>query len=101
MDVLSEKMNTAFDPIRMDRSLVNQAQTSGELNAKQRELQELQALARRRLKSARVNFAEGVETAREVRRDIEYSSKKMESMKSKAEKKHPEAYAKASRSRHA
>ncbi len=27
MDVLSEKMNTAFDPIRMDRSLVNQAQT--------------------------------------------------------------------------
>jgi uncharacterized protein involved in cysteine biosynthesis len=41
-------------------------------------LQELQALARRRLKSARVNFAEGVETAREVRRDIEYSSKKME-----------------------
>lgn len=27
VDMLSEKMNSAFDPIRMDRSLANQAQT--------------------------------------------------------------------------
>lgn len=27
VDMLSEKMNNAFDPIRMDRSLANQAQT--------------------------------------------------------------------------
>ncbi|KAI1617261.1 hypothetical protein EDD36DRAFT_158964 [Exophiala viscosa] len=100
VDMLSEKMNNAFDPIKMDRSLAYQAQTSGQLNAKQRELQELQALARRRLKSARVNFAEGLEDAREVRRNIEYSTKKVASMKSKAEKKHPEAYAEASRNRH-
>lgn len=49
---------------------------SGQLNAKQRELQELQALAQRRLKTARVNFAEGIEAARETRRDIDYISKK-------------------------
>lgn len=49
---------------------------SGQLNAKQRELQELQALAQRRLKTARVNFAEGIDAAREARRDIEYISKK-------------------------
>ncbi|EHY53704.1 hypothetical protein HRR83_003918 [Exophiala dermatitidis] len=101
VDMLSERMNSAFDPIRMDRSLAKQAQTSGQLNAKQRELQELQALAQRRLKTARVNFAEGVEAAREARRDIEYTSRKISSMKTRAEKKHPEAYAKASRSRHA
>ncbi|KIW80698.1 hypothetical protein AYO21_05585 [Fonsecaea monophora] len=101
VDMLSDKMNAAFDPIRMDRSLAKQAQTSGELNAKQRELQELQAMAQRRLKSARVNFAEGVEAVKEARRDVEYTSKKISAMKSKAEKKHPEAYAKASRSRHA
>ncbi|KAJ9610763.1 hypothetical protein H2200_005540 [Cladophialophora chaetospira] len=101
VDELSDRMNSAFDPIRMDRSLAKQAQTSGELNAKQRELQELQAMASRRLNRARVNFAEGVEAAKEARRDVEYSSKKISSMKSRAEKKHPEAYAKASRSRHA
>ncbi|EXJ57478.1 hypothetical protein A1O7_07826 [Cladophialophora yegresii CBS 114405] len=101
VDELSERMNSAFDPIRMDKSLAKQAQTSGELNAKQRELRELQAMAQRRLGRARVNFAEGVEAAKEARRDVEYTSKKISSMKSKAEKKHPEAYAKASRSRHA
>lgn len=50
---------------------------SGELNAKQRELAELQAMAQRRLKTARVNFAEGMEAAREARADIEYSAKKI------------------------
>jgi hypothetical protein len=50
---------------------------SGELNAKQRELQELHAMAQRRLGRARVNFAEGVEAAKEARRDIEYTSKKI------------------------
>jgi len=64
-------------------------------------LQALQAMAQRRLSRARVNFAEGVEAAKEARRDIDYTSKKISSMKSKAERKHPEAYAKASRSRHA
>ncbi|EXJ67707.1 uncharacterized protein A1O5_09053 [Cladophialophora psammophila CBS 110553] len=77
VDMLSDKMNAAFDPIRMDRSLAKQAQTSGELNAKQRELQELQAMAQRRLKSARVNFAEGVEAIKEARRDVEYTTKKI------------------------
>jgi hypothetical protein len=51
--------------------------SSGELHAKQRELQELQALASRRLNRARVNFAEGVEAAKEAKRDIEYTSKKI------------------------
>jgi hypothetical protein len=114
VDMLSERMNTAFDPIRMDKSLVRQAQTwvsrylllavrtnralygsfcsrpspsakiatnafhrSGQLNSKQRELAELQALAQRRLKSARVNFAEGMEAAKETRRDLDYTQKKL------------------------
>jgi len=50
---------------------------SGQLNAKQRELAELQALAQRRLKSARVNFAEGMEAAKETRRDLDYTQKKL------------------------
>ena len=46
--------------------------SSGRLNAADRELAELQAMAQRRLKSARVNFAQGVEDAKETRRDLDY-----------------------------
>ena len=49
---------------------------SGNLNAKQRELADLQALAQRRLKNARVNLVEGMQAARETRRDLDYISKK-------------------------
>jgi hypothetical protein len=51
--------------------------SSGQLNAKQRELAELQALAQRRIKGARTNFSEGMDAAREVRRDIDYTQKKI------------------------
>jgi len=37
----------------------------------------LQALAQRRLKTARVNFAEGIDAAREARRDLDYTAKKI------------------------
>jgi len=50
---------------------------SGELNAKQRELAELQALAQRRLKSARANFADGAKAAKEVKRDLEWTQKRV------------------------
>ena len=50
---------------------------SGELNAKQRELAELQALAQRRLKSTRANLADGVKAAKEVRKDLEWTQKRV------------------------
>lgn len=100
VDMLSERMNGAFDTMKMDRSLARQAQTSGQLNSKQRELAELQATAQRRLKGARTTLAEGMAAGREARRDIEYTSKKVSSLKKEASRKHPDAYAKASRSRH-
>lgn len=50
--------------------------SSGKLNAKERELRELQERARARLKSHRVNFAQGLEDAREIRRDLDYCEKK-------------------------
>lgn len=97
VDMLSERMNSAFEPIRMDKSLAKQAQTSGQLNAQQRELAELQAMAQRRLKGARQNFSEGMQAARDSKRDIDYIKTKTASMKVKAERRNPEAYAKASR----
>ena len=50
---------------------------SGELNAKHRELLELQALAQRRLKSTRANFADGMKAAQEVKRDLDWTQKRV------------------------
>jgi hypothetical protein len=51
--------------------------SSGRLNAKQQELLELQALAQRRLKNVRSNFNEGLKTARETKRDLEWTEKRV------------------------
>ncbi len=50
---------------------------SGELNAKHRELLELQALAQRRLKGTRANFADGMKAAKEVKRDLDWTQKRV------------------------
>ena len=50
---------------------------SGELNAKNRELLELQALAQRRLKSSRANIADGMKAAKEVKKDLEWTQKRV------------------------
>jgi hypothetical protein len=51
--------------------------SSGQLNAKHRELLELQARAQRRLKSSRANFEDGVKAAKEVKRDLEWTQRKV------------------------
>lgn len=50
---------------------------SGALNAKQKELLELQALAQRRLKGARTNFADGMKAAKEVKKDLDWTQKRV------------------------
>jgi len=96
VDMMSNRLGNVIDPIPLDRSLARQAQASGELNAKQRELQELQALAQRRLKGTRTNLADGMKAAKEVRRDLEWTQKRVSSLNAKAAKKHPTAYKTAS-----
>ncbi|KAJ5132830.1 hypothetical protein N7448_006988 [Penicillium atrosanguineum] len=97
VDVLNNRMQNSFDPTPLDRGLAKQAQTSGQLNAKQQELLELQALAQRRLKGVRANFNEGLNTARETKRDLEWTQKRVSALKSKAEKAHPNEYRRASK----
>ncbi|MCJ1330716.1 hypothetical protein MMC10_007402 [Thelotrema lepadinum] len=85
-----------LNPEPMDRNIAKQAQTSGQLNAKQRELAELQALAQRRLKATRANIADGMKAAKEVKKDLAWTQKKVTSLNAKAAAKHPSAYKKAS-----
>ncbi|KAL6715197.1 hypothetical protein ACLMJK_007461 [Lecanora helva] len=77
VELLNDKLTTSVDRAPLDRTLAQQAQTSGELNAKNRELMELQALAQRRLKSNRANFADGMKAAKEVKKDLEWTQKKV------------------------
>jgi hypothetical protein len=51
--------------------------SSGTLNDKQRELLELQALTKRRIKSARANFADGIKAAKETKHDLEWAQKRV------------------------
>ncbi|KAJ6166595.1 domain KxDL [Penicillium chermesinum] len=98
MDVVSNRMQNAFDPTPLDRNLLTRApRRSGELHAKQQELMELQAMAQRRMKGLRSNFNEGLKTARETKRDLEWTQKRVSALKSKAEKAHPDEYRRAAK----
>ncbi|OAA57471.1 hypothetical protein SPI_07130 [Niveomyces insectorum RCEF 264] len=76
-EYMQDRFSETFDPIPLDKSVATQAQTSGRLNDKQRELLELQQKAQARLAKARTRFAEGMRDAREVRADLEWSQKKL------------------------
>ncbi|KAH6620758.1 hypothetical protein B0J18DRAFT_207091 [Chaetomium sp. MPI-SDFR-AT-0129] len=94
-EYMQERFAASFDPLPLDKCTAKQAQTSGHLNAKHRELLELQAKAQARLAKTRARFAQGLEDAREVHNDLEWTQKKVASLKTKASKKHTKEYAKA------
>ncbi|KAK5660726.1 hypothetical protein OQA88_12091 [Cercophora sp. LCS_1] len=94
-EYMQDRFADTFNPLPLDNCTVKQAQTSGHLNAKHRELLELQAKAQARLAKSRARFAQGLEDAREVRNDLEWTQKKVTALKSKASKKHSKEYEKA------
>jgi len=94
-EYMQDRFTGAFDPLPLDRTLAVQAQTSGLLNAKTREVLDLQALAQARLAKMTARFAEGVQDAKEVRQDLEWTQKRVSTMKSKTSRKHPKEYKQA------
>ncbi|KAH6606735.1 hypothetical protein Trco_005888 [Trichoderma cornu-damae] len=94
-EYMQDRFSNSFDPIPLDRSMAVQAQTSGKLNAKHRELLELQKQAQARLARTRERFSEGMRDAREVRNDLEWTQKKVSALNTKAARKHPMEHAKA------
>ncbi|KAF3927880.1 hypothetical protein ABW20_dc0105115 [Dactylellina cionopaga] len=92
VSVLTDRLVAAFDPIPLDRSLALQAQTSGMLNAKTRELMELQALAQKRMSETRANFLDGMRVAKQVKTDLEWLQKRTDGLKAKAEQRYPVEY---------
>ncbi|KAK3052680.1 hypothetical protein LTR09_006161 [Extremus antarcticus] len=92
LDYMNDRLSQAYNPVPLDRNMVKQAQMSGELNAKNRELLALQAQARARLAKTRANFSEGMKAARDVQRDLEWTQKKVQALNGRAAQKYPEQY---------
>ncbi|KAG9550033.1 hypothetical protein KCU97_g20025, partial [Aureobasidium melanogenum] len=65
-------------------------------NAKTRELQALQALAQSRLRSARRNFADGIQAARDVQRDLEWTQGRVGALNGRVAQRWPAQYSTAS-----
>jgi hypothetical protein len=59
------------------KMLTTFANSSGKLNAKHRELMDLQKQAQARLAKTRERFQDGMRDAREVRGDLEWTQKKV------------------------
>ncbi|KAM3555928.1 hypothetical protein MY1884_005320 [Beauveria asiatica] len=94
-DYMQDRFSHSFNPVPLDRSMAVQAQTSGKLNAKHRELADLQRQAQARLARTRERFQEGMRDAREVRSDLEWTQKKVSTLNAKVSRMHPKEYAKA------
>lgn len=95
-DYVSERFsNMNFDPLPLDRSLATQAQASGKLNNKQREIEELRAKAQARLAKSRARMQTGFQDVKEVKRDLEWSQKHVSALTSKTSRKHPNEYKQA------
>lgn len=62
-----------FSPLHANTRL----HRSGLLNAKHRELLDLQQLAQQRLARSRARLAEGYQDAKEVKRDLEWTQKRV------------------------
>lgn len=94
-EYVQERFDEVRNPVVMDNCTVTQAKVSGGLNAKHRELLDLQKKAQARLAKSRARYTEGMAAAYEVREDLEWTQKTLSSIQSKASKKHSKEYKKA------
>ncbi|KAK9386843.1 hypothetical protein V1515DRAFT_580539 [Lipomyces mesembrius] len=94
-EYVTDKILQAFDAMLLDRAVVVQAQSSGLLNAKARELQQLQELATTRLQQTRLSYTEGMKVVREVQKDLKWVQRHVDVLKKKIYAKHPEEYSEA------
>ncbi|KAK9237634.1 hypothetical protein V1525DRAFT_403333 [Lipomyces kononenkoae] len=94
-EYVTDKILQAFDGMLLDRAVVVQAQSSGLLNAKARELEQLQELASTRLQQTRISYTEGMKVVREVQKDLKWVQRHVDALKKKVSEKYPEEYSEA------
>jgi len=92
LEFMNDRLQSSYDPLAMDKGLVQQVQTSAELNDKTQQLLELQALAQQRFAAMQASFTEGIKTAKEVQKDLDWTQKKVTSLNKRAARKYPREY---------
>lgn len=90
-----EAFSSAFDPSKLDRAIAIQAQTSGLLNSKSKEIQQLQADVAERLGELKALFTEGMKNAKTVQKDLDWIHKRIQVVSREAKKKYPIEYTQA------
>lgn len=95
LDVVVEHFTELFDPARLDRSMVQQSQLSGQLNAKQRELDEAILEVSQRLEEMKKVVSEGQRNVRAVNSALEKCSKRADKLQAETKSQYPIEYAQA------
>lgn len=89
VDYLTDTLMSAMDASQLDRVIVIQAQTSGMVNAKSKEIIKLQEKAIQRLEQLKVSFAKGVKISKQVEKDLEWAHKHTQALMKKTRLKYP------------
>jgi len=95
VEYLTDTLMSAMDPSQLDRVIVIQAQTSGMVNAKSKEILQLQEEATRRLEQLKLSFAKGVKVAKQVEKDLEWAHRHTQALIKKTRLNHPIEFAQA------
>lgn len=85
---LVERISDAHDPSHLDRTIAQQAQTSGNIHGSAKELDRL-AEAMQRIGELRVAFAKGLKQAKEVKADLDWCQRRLRSLVKAVEEQHP------------
>lgn len=95
LDVVVEQFTAQFNPARLDRSMAQQSQLSGQLNAKQREVEEAIAEATQRLEEMKKVVADGQKNVKHVNTLLEKCARKAEKLQTETKSQFPIEYAQA------
>ncbi|ANB14022.1 hypothetical protein AWJ20_4978 [Sugiyamaella lignohabitans] len=95
VQLLSDLMTNVFDPSSLDRVVVLQAQSSGMVHAKTREVQQLHLQATARLEEIKQTFSQDLKAAKQLVKDLEWTQRRLAAAIKKAKVVYPIEYAQA------
>lgn len=95
LDVVVEQFTAQFNPARLDRSMAQQSQLSGQMNAKQREVDEAITKVTQRLEEMKRVVADGQKNVKQVNALLEKCAKKTDKLQAETKSQFPIEYAQA------
>jgi hypothetical protein len=91
----ADSLSGALSSAEFNRSMVLQAQTSGNLKSKEMELLQLQNEAQERLQEYKVRFKQGMKLLQQVSKDLKWANSKTQQLEAHISLRHPIEYSQA------